>query len=132
MHRPFLAEITKNRGFVVRFESRENRLMWIGQGVSLITDLGVSIAIVFVIAELIDMGVSIPVVDLFAGLGVATILIVFVGIQIIKVLVWARDVITNMLIFRLYQREYLTGLFRDGVTVVAKEGVPTSETLDRP
>ena len=83
MHRPFLAEITKNREFVVRFESRENRLMWIGQGVSLITDLGVSIAIVFVIAELIDMGVSIPVVDLFAGLGVATILIVFVGIQII-------------------------------------------------
>jgi hypothetical protein len=123
MHRPFLAEITKNRGFVVRFESRENRLMWIGQGVSLITDLGVSIAIVFVIAELIDMGVSIPVVDLFAGLGVATILIVFVG---------ARDVITNMLIFRLYQREYLTDLFRDGVTVVAKEGVPTSVTLDRP
>ena len=41
--------------------------MWIGQGVSLIT----------------DMGVSIPEVDLFAGLGVATILIVLVGIQII-------------------------------------------------
>jgi hypothetical protein len=98
--------------------------MWIGQGVSLTTDLGVSIAIVFVIAELIDMGVSIPVVDLFAGLGVATILIICVGIQITKVLVWARDVITNMLIFRLYQREYLTDLFRDGVTVVAKEGVP--------
>ena len=39
-------------------------------------------------------------------------------------LVWARDVITNMLIFRLCQREYLTDLFRDGVTVVAKEGVP--------
>jgi len=38
------------------------------------------------------------------------------------------------LIFRLYQREYeyLTDLFRDGVTVVAKEGVPTSVTLDRP
>ena len=67
MHRPFLAETTKSRGFVVRLESRENRLMWIGQGVSLIT----------------DMGVSIPEVDLFAGLGVATILIVLVGIQII-------------------------------------------------
>jgi hypothetical protein len=36
------------------------------------------------------------------------------------------------LIFRLYQREYLTDLFRDGVTVVAKAGVPTSVTLDRP
>ena len=100
----------------MRFESRENRLMWLGAAVGLLTDLGFSIAIVYVVAVLIDFGISIPIVDVFAELGLVTVLVAFVGIQIMKVLVWARGAISEMLIFRLYKREYLIDLFLDAVT----------------
>lgn len=103
----------------MRFESRENRLMWLGAAVGLLTDLGVSIAVVYVVAVLIDSGISIPIVDVLAELGIEDIewiLIAFVGIQIMKVLVWARGAISNILVFRLYQREYLIDLFLDAIT----------------
>ena len=100
----------------MRSESRENRLMWWGAAVSLLTDLGVSIAIVLVVAILIDTGINIPIVDELAELGLVTVLVAFVCIQIIKILVWARGWISETLIWRLYRREYLIDLFLDAVT----------------
>ena len=100
----------------MRSESRENRLMWWGAAVSLLTDLGVSIAIVLVVAILIDTGINIPIVDELAELGLVTVLVAFVCIQIIKILVWARGWISETLIWRLYRREYLIDLFFDAMT----------------
>lgn len=100
----------------MRSESRDNRLMWWGAAVDLLTDLGASIAIVFVVGEMLNRGISIPIVDELAELGLVTILVAFVGIQIMKVLGWVRRVLSNMLTFRLYKREYLTDVFLDGVT----------------
>lgn len=107
----------------MRSESRENRLMWWGAAVGLLTDLGVSVAIVFVVVEMLNRGISIPFADFGLGadfladeLGLVTILVVFVGIQIMKILVWVRGWISQTLSFRLYQRDYLIDLFLDGVT----------------
>ena len=104
----------------MRFEEKKNWVMWQNTAVGLLTDFGVSIVICYVGRVvryvLTDSGISFPIVNEFDDLGLGWVLVVFVGLQIMKVLVWARGRVAEIFIYRWYLAEYIVDLMLDGIT----------------